>query len=122
MDKQLLHQVWLNDLDTAQHGVGLWETLMNAIHEELDPAPGVHHAVWQREMNRVYYFKHLINQLANEILTHEKRTANEQDTHELNRGIRLNEQSLNEKMDSFHANFRAFKVEIRRYVAAQHLF
>ncbi|GAB4033840.1 hypothetical protein [Spirosoma jeollabukense] len=122
-DVHLLNQIWRSDLEIALHEVNFWEDLLNSLDADLDPVPKTHDETWKTELGQLHHFRRLIKRLLAEIQDLDKQIAyGVRVDHILDTDTRLNYQYLREEMDSFHADFRAFKAEIRQYVTAQPTF
>ncbi|QIP13719.1 hypothetical protein G8759_14385 [Spirosoma aureum] len=119
----LLNQIWRSDLEIALLEVNFWENLLNTLDTDLDPAHSNHDSTWKTEISQLHHFRRLIKRLLDEIQELEKQLATGVQTdHVLDADTRLNHQYLRLELDSFHADFRAFKTEIRQYITAQPTF
>lgn len=122
-DVHLLNRIWCSDLEIALHEVSFWEDLLNALDGELEPAPATYDDTWKTELGQLHHFRRLIKRLLGEKQELNKQVAaGVRVDHVLDTDTRLNHQYLREEMDSFHADFRAFKTEIRPYVTTQPTF
>lgn len=119
-DIQLLHRIWRSELDLALQEVNFWEDLLGALNENLDP---VTTETWQMELGQLHHFRRLIKRLQEEMRDLDKAIATGVLFDKvLDTDTRLDQQYLREEMDSFHADFRAFKTEIRKYIASEPAF
>ncbi|WP_338869002.1 hypothetical protein WBJ53_19005 [Spirosoma sp. SC4-14] len=121
-DVHLLHRIWHSELELALQEVNFWEDLLGTLNENLDPNQRAIEN-WQHEIGQLHHFRRLTKRLMEEIDGVEKEVAMSVRTdHVLDADTRLDHQYLREEMDSFHADFRAFKNEIRRYTVATPTF
>lgn len=118
----LLQRIWRNELELAAQEVKFWEDLLGTLGEGMDP--GVTDAdTWQAEVRQLQHFQRLTKRLLNEIHTVDTAVASGvREGHVLAGETRLDHHHLRQEMDSFHADFRAFKTEIRQYMVAQPTF
>lgn len=118
----LLHRIWQNELELASQEVNFWETLLAVLGEGLDPAI-TKPDTWRQEIDQLHHFRRLSKRLLDEISTvNEQIATGVRFGHVLDGETRLDHQYLRNSMDSFHADFRAFKTEIRQYMVAQPTF
>ncbi len=118
----LLHQIWQSDLELAQNEVVFWEDLLCKLNERVEPGV-VESELWRTEIDQLHHFHRLIKQLLAEIQEVNKAVAHGVQTgYVLTNEVRLDHDFLRTEMDSFHADFREFKTEIRHYMVAQPTF
>lgn len=114
----LLHRIWRNDLELALQEVNFWEDLLGTLGEGLDSTV-TDAETWKAEVSQLHHFRRLINRLLEEIQETDRQVAaGVQFEHILDADTRQNHQYLRIEMDSFLADFRAFKTEIRPYLVA----
>lgn len=122
-DVHLLNRIWGSDLEIALHEVNFWEILLNSLDADLDPVPATHDETWKKELGQLHHFRKVIKRLQEDLkMLDEQLAFGVRGDHVLDTDTRQNHQNLREEMDHFHADFRAFKTEIRHYVTAQPTF
>ncbi|WP_080059121.1 hypothetical protein [Spirosoma aerolatum] len=118
-DVHLLHRIWRSELELALQEVNFWEDLLGTLDETIDPTL-MPVETWRTEISQLHHFRRLIKRLLNEIQeVNEQVALGVRFDQVLDKDTRLNHQYLREEMDSFHTDFRAFKNDIRQYLAAQ---
>ncbi|GAB4006283.1 hypothetical protein GCM10028808_07940 [Spirosoma migulaei] len=118
----LLHRIWRNELSLAIQEVNFWEDMLGSLGEGMSPAV-TDDETWKAEISQLHHFRRLINRLLEEMQTIDSEVAaGVRFDHVLDTGTRQDHQFLREEMDSFHADFRTFKAEIRNYIVAQPTF
>ncbi|QIP15142.1 hypothetical protein G8759_22210 [Spirosoma aureum] len=119
----ILNRIWCNDLEIALHEVNFWEDLLISLDVDIDAVTSTHDDTRKTELGRLHHFRRLVKRLLEEIQNLDKQMATRVCiNHVLDTDTRLNHQYLREEMDSFQADFRIFKTEIRQYVTAQPTF
>ena len=114
-------QHWRNELELAAQQVKFWEDLRGSLAEGLDPSV-TNADTWCTEMNQLAHFRRLSKRLLDESQTVDTGVASSvEGGHVLDRETRLDHQYFRQEMDSFHADFRAFKTEIRHYMVTPSL-
>lgn len=123
IDVHLLHRVWQSELDIALQEVNFWEELLNSLNADTEPDPSERDETWKTELAQLHHFRRLIKRLQEEMQElDEQIAAGVRVDHVLDTDSRLTHQYVQAEMDSFHADFRAFKTEIRQYITAQPTF
>ncbi|MBC8155743.1 MAG: hypothetical protein H7Z72_22880 [Bacteroidetes bacterium] len=118
----LLHRIWRNELELSLQEVNFWEDLLGTLGEGLEPG-ATDADTWRVEIDRLHHFRRLSTRLLSDTQIVDGEVADGVlKGHVLDRDTRLDHQYLRKEMDSFHAEFRAFKTEIRQYMVAQPTF
>lgn len=118
----LLHRIWQNELELARQETRFWEELLGTLGEGLDPAV-TDADTWQAEISQLHQFQRRTQRLLADIRTiNSEVAAGVKTNHVLDTETRLDHQYLRAEMDSFHADFRAFKNVIRQYLIDQPTF
>ncbi|MVM39380.1 hypothetical protein GO730_20385 [Spirosoma sp. HMF3257] len=118
----MMHRIWRNELSLALQEVDFWEDLLGSLGENMT-SEATDAEVWKAEISQLHHFRRLIKRLSDEIQEIDGQVANGvRFDHVLDTDTRQDHQYLREEMDSFHADFRAFKSEIRNYIVAQPTF
>ncbi|XWW48181.1 hypothetical protein JYG30_12405 [Fibrella sp. USSR17] len=121
-DVRLLHRIWHNELELAQHEVIFWKDLLGTLSEVTHPKEA-NAQTWQLEIDQLHHFKRLTTRLLDEIATVDQQLAmGVRSNHVLDKETRIDHRYLREEMDSFHADFRTFKATIRQYVVTKTTF
>ncbi|GAB4020167.1 hypothetical protein [Spirosoma koreense] len=120
---QLVHRIWQSDLDIALREVNFWEDLLTSLDNDLAPNETTHDNTWQKELSQLHHFRRLIRRLQEDLQTLDQHVAaSVRIGHVPDEDMRSNHDYLRAEMDRFHADFRAFKTEIRQYLTSQHTF
>lgn len=123
MDVHLLQRIWRNELELALLEVNFWEKLLGTLNENLDPTNWPDEDTWRTELSQLHHFRRLIGRLLDDLNRLDEQVATGVAfDHVLDKDTRLNHQYLREEMDSFHADFRAFKAQIRPFIVGQPTF
>ncbi|ADB39549.1 hypothetical protein [Spirosoma linguale] len=121
-DVHLLQRIWRNELELALQEVNFWEELLGTLSEGLSDRV-TESDTWKGEISQLHHFRRLSKRLLDEIRdVDEQVAAGVRADHVLDADTRLNHQYLRQEMDSFHADFRTFKSEIRQYMVLQPTF
>lgn len=118
----LLHRIWHNELELALQEVNFWEELLGTLSEVEHPK-AAEAQTWQTELNQLHHFRRLTKRLLDDIQTVDQQLAmGVRFDNVLDKETRLDHQYLREEMDSFHADFRTFKTNIRQYMVTKTTF
>lgn len=118
----LMQRIWRSELELALLELDFWEDLLDTLNQSFH-ADVTDADTWRVEIGQLHHFRRLSKRLLGEIEAINGEVAiGVRIGQVMDKESRLDHQYLRREMDSFHADFRAFKTEIRQFMVVQPTF